>query len=286
MVFKMELILGHNQFIGISHISDERSREREQRFSKIENIYHVVETASELGYKNMIIETHPRMIDFFNYYKENQTFDMNFYLQVPYAVGYVKKMNEKGVVGLISDLVSQTGFSGAGSLALKGAFNVLKKDYMALAMSVLKLEVSPFKDVNIKALLLHNVITDLLSSLGMSEAFTAYEKYVKDDLGLEPAFVTLNFPMLKNNLEKWNVKPSFVMTPVNHYGYDMNPSKEHVEDTIKDYNGKLIAMNVLGGGAFTVEEADTYLKRLNIDTCVVGASSREHLDELITVFQG
>ncbi|MCE7699809.1 MAG: hypothetical protein K8E24_013670 [Methanobacterium paludis] len=281
----MELILGHNQFIGISHISDERSREREQKFSKIENIYNVVETASELGYKNMIMETHPRMVDFFNYYKENQTFDMNFYLQVPYAVGYVKKMNEKGVMGLVSDLVGQTGFSGAGSLALKGVANLFKRDYMKLAMSVLKLEVSPFTDVNIKALMLHNVVTDLLSSLGMSEAFLTYEKYVKDELGMDPALVTLNFPLLKNNLENWGIEPSFVMTPVNPQGYDMNPSRENVEKNIKDYKGKIIAMNVLGGGAFSVQDSSSYIKTFgNINHCVIGASSGAHLKELIETF--
>ena len=250
----MDLILGHNQFIGINHISDERSRELEKKFSKIENIYNVVETASELGYKNMMIETHPRMIDFFNYYKKNQTFDMNFYLQVPYVTGYVKKMNEKGVKGFISEIIGQTGFLGAGSLVLKGASNYLKKDYMNLAMSVLKFEVSPFTDVNIKALILHNVFTDLLLSFGMSEAFFEYEKYVNDKLELNPWFLTLNFSLLKNNFEKWDINPSVVMTPVNHQGYDMNPSREKVEKSILDYNGKLIAMNVLGGGAFTVKE--------------------------------
>lgn len=282
---KMELILGHNQFIGISHISEERSREREQKFSKIENIYNVVETASELGFKNMIIETHPRMLEFFNYYKKNQTFDMDFYLQVPYAAGYVKKMNEKGVMGLVQDMVSQTGFSGAGSLALRGVANLVKRDYMALAMSVLKLEVSPFSDFNIKALLLHNVVTDLLSSLGMSDAFLTYEKYVKDELGIDPAFITLNFPLLKTNLKNLGIKPSFIMTPVNPQGYDMNPSREKVEKELKEYNGKIIAMNILGGGAFSVLDSSSYLKNFrNIDHCVIGASSKSHLKELITYF--
>ena len=281
----MELILGHNQFIGISHISDERSREREEKFSKVENIYNVVEIASELGYKNMVMETHPRMIEFFNYYKESMTFDMNFYLQVPYAVGYVKKMNEKGVMGLVSDLVSQTGVSGASGMAIKGVSNLFKRDYMSLAMSVLKLEVSPFTDVNIKALLLHNVVTDLLSSLGMSEAFLSYEKYVKDELGIDPALATLNFPLLKRNMEKWDIKPSFVMTPVNSQGYDMNPSRENVEKHIKTYNGEIIAMNVLGGGSFSVPDSNSYIKTFkNINHCVIGASSQEHLKELINTF--
>lgn len=282
----MELILGHNQFIGISHISEDRSREKEQRFSKIENIYNVVETASELGYNNMIMETHPRMVDFFNYYKENQTFEMNFYLQVPYVTGYVKKMNEKGLMGLVSDLMSQTGFTETGHLALKSMVNIVKRDYMALAMSVLKLETSPFTDINIKSLLLHNVFTDLLLSLGMSDAFLEYERYVKDDLGLDPGLITLNFPLLKKNLEIWNIKPAFVMTPINPLGFDMNPSREAVETCISNYNGKIIGMNLLGGGAFTLKDANSYIKNFNnVNHCVIGASSKDHLSELIDEFK-
>ena len=281
----MELILGHNQFIGISHISEERSREREKKFSKIENIYNVVETASDLGYKSMMVETHPRMIDFFNFYRENQTFDMDFYLQVPYVMGYVKKMNEKGLKGLTSDLIRQTGVRSAGNLALKGASKFLRRDYMSLAMSVLKLETSPFTDVNIKSLLLHNVFTDLLLSLGIPDPFLEYEKYVKEDLGLNPGLITLNFPMLEKNLDHWNIKPSFIMTPINLRGYDMNPSREHVEKSVSAYDGKIIAMNLLGGGAYSVKDANSYIKKFdNINHCVIGASSREHLKELNDTF--
>jgi hypothetical protein len=54
----VELIHGHNQFIGISHISEERGQEREKTFSKVENVYRVVEAASAVGFKHMITETH------------------------------------------------------------------------------------------------------------------------------------------------------------------------------------------------------------------------------------
>jgi len=58
----MDLILGHNLFIGVSHISEGRAQERAKKFSKVENIYRVVEAASSVGFKDMIIETHPRML--------------------------------------------------------------------------------------------------------------------------------------------------------------------------------------------------------------------------------
>jgi hypothetical protein len=276
----MRVILGHNQFIGISHISESRSREREQIFSKIENIYKVVEAASKLGYKSMIIETHPRMLEFVEYYKKNKTFDMDFYLQTPYAQGYIQKMNEQGIIGLISDIVTKTGFVGASSLVLRGAVNLIAGDPLAVAISALKLEVAPFDGINIKALLLHNIITDLALSLRISDAFSEYENYVRDKLGYVPGYITLNFPLFRKCFEEWHLSSPLVMTPVNPQGYDMNPSRDIVENALKSYHGDIIAMNVLGGGAFPVTEAAKYLKSFDsVKQCVIGASSRNHLKE-------
>jgi hypothetical protein len=285
MVFKLELILGHNQFIGINHVSNDKAREREKKFSKIENVYHVVEMASELGFKSMIIETHPRMLDFLDLYQKNQTFDMDFYLQVPYAVGYIKKMNENGIMGLMSDVISETGISGGSSMALKGLTSFFKRDFFTIAMSILKMEIAPFSEVNIKALLLHNVFTDLLLSLGTADTFREFEAYVRNELSMKPGFNTLNLALLNKRFKEWNVNPSFVMTPVNYGGFSMNPSQEMVEECIKDYNDNLIAMNILGGGAFSVEKAYEYLKSLSINKCVIGASSGEHLSNLADIFK-
>jgi hypothetical protein len=45
-------------------------------------------------------------------------------------------------------------------------------------------------------------------------------------------------------------------------------------------------MNVLGGGAYSLPEAASYVKSFDaIKRCVVGASSRDHLKELVETFQ-
>ncbi len=282
----MDLILGHNQFLGISHISEERSREREKKFSNVENIYKIVEKASEFGYKGMIIETHPHMLKFLEYYKNSRTFDMDFYLQVPYVQGYIQKMNEKGLSGLVKEIIQRSGIKSASAMALKNIINLAKKDYLSMATSALQLEIAPFEEFNIKALLLHNVITDLLLSLRVGDAFTEYIGYVKDKLELKPGFITLNFQLFKSSCEKWDIKPPLVVTPVNLGGYDMNPSKEIVEFTIKKYTGEITAMNILGGGAYSIGEASDYLKSFDsIKCCIIGASSEKHLRELAEIFK-
>lgn len=281
----MELILGHNQFIGISHISDERSREREKKFSNVKNIYKIVEEAAEIGYKGMIIETHPRMLEFLEYYKKNKTFDMEFYLQLPYVQGYIQKMNENGLLSLIKDIIYRSGLKNTSIMAVKDIVYLTKKDYFSIAVSFLGLEIMPFMDLNIKAVLLHNVLTDALLSLKMSDCIKTYVDYVNDEIGLNPGFITLNFDLFQKSFEQWNIKSPLVMTPINPGGFDMNPSKVGVETAIKKYRGEIIAMNILGGGAFSVEETHNYLISLEkLKFCVVGASSETHLRELMQVF--
>jgi len=280
----MELILGHNQFIGISHISEERSRERNQRFSTVENIYRIVEQAADLGFSGMVIESHPRMIEFLEYYKKTRTVDIEFYLQLPYIQGYVAKINEQGFSGLLKDIIKKSSMKDLSTVVLGNILNAAKMDYLAMATSLLRLEASPFLDVKIKALLLHNVLSDLLLSLHLKDSFCSYRQYVEKKLKIKAGIVTLNFHLFKTCLDSWNIPPFLVMTPINPMGFDMNPSQVTVEANLKEYNGKIIAMNVLGGGAFSVQESFNYLQSIgSVTSAVVGASSEEHLKEIIDV---
>jgi hypothetical protein len=284
MESNMELILGHNQFIGISHISEEKSREKERQFSKVENIYRIVEYANQLGYKNMIIETHPKMLEFINYYEKNQTFIMDFYLQMPYAQGYVQRINEKGIHGFVYDMLKQSGPLKTGQIALKSAYGILMKDYSSLVNSLISMEISPFTKVNIKAVLLHNVMTDLLLSLECKDAVSDFISNI-EKFGLNYGFSTLNFPLLSNRFNEWNISSPLIMTPVNPKGFDMNPTIGIVSEAIKDYRGDLIAMNILGGGAFSLKQSKEFLNSFeNIKYCVIGASTFDHLSENKKVF--
>lgn len=281
----MDLVLGHNQFLGISHISEDKARDRERKFSNIQNIYDIVEAAHNLGYKGMVIETHPKMLEFLNYYKENRTFDMDFYLQVPYVQGYIQKVNENGIGDLLFGIINQTGMIGAGSIAFRSLINSVKSDYISMALNFLKLEVSPFSDINIKALLLHNVMTDMILSLEMDDLARSYLDYVIDELNMKPGFITLNLPLLKNRFESWGISPSYVMTPINPKGYDMNPSQSDVEKAIESFDTNIIAMNIFGGGAFAIGDVQRYINRFkNIKICVIGASSKENLKESFETF--
>src|SRR4030042_4179097 len=112
------------------------------------------------------------------------------------------------------EIIKRGGIKTSSALVLKNIINIAKKDYSSIVTSALRLEVEPFIDTKIKALFLHNVLTDLLLSLQMQEIFIKYIEYAEDKLRIKPGFATLNFQLFKNSFEKWKINPPLVMTPV------------------------------------------------------------------------
>jgi hypothetical protein len=226
------------------------------------------------------------MLEFLRYYKKRQTFDMNFYLQVPYVQAFIQTINQRGMRGFLSEMIQRAGVGETSSIALKSAVRLMRKDYLKIALSYLKLEIAPFSEFNVRALILHNTLTDLLMALEIQSVCSAFDQYVNDTLKLDFGLATWNFSLVKRNLERWNITPAFVMTPVNFKGFDMNPAQEDVETGLREYDGAVFAMNVLGGGSYSVGESASYVKSFDaVKKCVIGASTKEHLAELAHIFQ-
>jgi hypothetical protein len=278
----MKLILGHNQFIGISHTSYSDSKKKEARFSDVENIYSVVEKAADIGFKSMLIEPHPRLMQFIQEYNKRRTFDMKFYLQIPNVQNYVQKMNDGGIAGIISEFRSRLGTLGASAALLKSGMMYLRRDYLSLALYGIKLEVQPFKDLELEGILLHNVVTDLLLSLSVTDTLQEFHNFIIDEYKVTPGFVTLNLPLLMARHKQMDGS-DLIMTPINPLGYDMNPDISTVENSLRSSKSKIIAMNVLAGGSVSIDKTASYLSKFeNVEYACVGASSEGHLREIVT----
>ncbi len=129
------------------------------------------------------------------------------------------------------------------------------------------------------------MLTDLLMALEVSSVVSAFIEYANDALKLDLGLATWNSVLVRHNLERGNVRPAFVVTPVNVNGFDMNPSQREVETALKEYDGDIIATNVLGGGAVSLEASSAYISAFDrVTRRVVGASSNEHLSQLREAF--
>jgi len=281
----MKLILGHNQFLGISHISEKNASEKDTKFSDPEKILEAVEAAYDCGFRYMIIESHPRMKAFMELYEKQKTFDMNFILQVPFVSGYVRQMAEGGIKGVAKEVISGTPKTTLIKTAFASVPKLIKKDYLSLGVKALDLEMSKYNDYDISGVLLHNIITDLLLSIDAEQAYCEYFDQAQKRFGVKAGLITLNLPLLINHLDDWGLTPSTIMSPINPYGFDMNPSKEEVEKCIREYKNELFAMNVLGGGSVTLDDAAKYINGLGtLGGVVIGASSKKHMEEIAAKF--
>ena len=282
----MNLILGHNQFVGISHLSEERSEEMNSRFTSPQRIMEVVEAAYDIGVRSMIVETHPRMLDFLKYYSKVDTVDMSFILQIPNVQEYIRTMNNKGIEGMSMDIIRGS----RPTMLIKGAMrsvkDVVQNNYAYVATTGLELIASPYYNYDITHVMVHNVITDFLLGLGMADVLMAAKERMEDDYEVPVGFVTLNLPMFLEDFEEYRGRLN-IMTPVNPLGYDMNDSKEEVEDRIRATDHHIMAMNILGGGSIPITEAIDYIKSLGkIEDCIIGSSNPEHIREAYMLLNG
>jgi len=281
------IILGHNQFIGVSHLSQEAGRARVEKFSNLERVAEIVEFSLDLGVKGMMLSTHPKAEEIIHVLKEKGlTDELNFYPLLPYAEKYVRKANEKGIVGMLNDILKQGDFRKKLKIMFQGGLGVLQKDYEKLLGTLIDSELLMFQDLNIKAIFLHNVFTDLALGLGVREIFEFYMDYIKDNYGVIPAFGTMNFARLVKTFDKWGIKKPLVMASFNKVGFQMNPSKEECERVLQQYEVDVLAMSTLAAGYLKPKEAYEYLFSLpNIKSVVVGVSKKDHAKETFRIIR-
>lgn len=282
------IILGHNQFVGVDHLSQDRARDRIERFSDTQKILDVISCFYELGGRGMMLSTHQRATEIMRAIGSEPEIsrNMNFYPLIPYAQGYIRRANEMGVVGMLNDVLEPASTSTKLKILFKGGINVMRKDFLNILSTLIDVELLPFKGFNTKAVFLHNVLTDLALSLKAQNIFEFYIDYIKDNYGVEPAFGTMNFARLAESFDEWGIKRPLIMASFNSAGFQMNPSKEECERFLQEYDVDVLAMSTLAAGYLKPKEAYEYLFSLpNIKSAVVGVSTKEHVEETFGIIK-
>ena len=282
------IILGHNQFIGVDHLSQDRARNRTERFGDIQKILDVVKSFYELGGTGMMLSTHPKAMTIMEAIGSEAELskNLNLYPLIPYAQGYVRKANEMGVVGMLKDALEPASTAMKFKILLKGGVSLLRKDFLKVLSTLIDVEMLPFKGFNVRAVFLHNVLTDLALSLKGQSIFEFYIDYIKDNYGAVPAFGTMNFARLVESFDGWGIKKPLIMASFNKAGFQMNPSREECEKCLREHDVDVLAMSTLAAGYLKPKEAYGYLFSLpNIESVVVGVSTKEHAEETFGIIQ-
>jgi hypothetical protein len=274
------VFLGDNPFFGVDHFSQERAREKASQSQNFDNMLDVIDYSLNAGAKGMVASTHAKLRDFIDYSitRSNIIKRIEFYPILPYVQGYVLKVNEKGLLGTVMDILNAPGsLQRKIRIMTKGGLGAIRKDFFELFKVLIDTELMRIHDLNIKQVFLHDVLTDLALSLNFRNAFKLFQDHLYDNYQIEGGLVTKNFPKLVCKLNEWDLTFATIMTSFNKVGFQMNPSRELCEKYLQEYRGEIIAMSILAGGYLQLAEAYEYiLSQPKIKSVVIGISSIAH----------
>lgn len=272
------IIFGDNQFFGVNHMSEQAAIRQGQMFRTAEDIYRVLEYVNDIGIKAFMFTTHDQLEPVLNKINGNPKFrDFKLIPCMPYAHKYANAMVELGIFDAISKFVPGNKFMAG----LKGIGSLVSADPKPIMELLVDSEMKLLKGMNVEAIFLQNIVTDLLVGLGMHRVLKDFAEYVERKYSVKAGFITMNYVKLHDVLvHEVGLSYPYICSGINQIGFRMNPDREAVENKIKEKNSYNIAMSFLASGAIRPNEAVDYIGSLGgINSVLFGASSPSHIKE-------
>jgi hypothetical protein len=279
------IVLGHNSFFGVNHLSRQHGAEREAQFEDTRNIVRMMETSAKLDVTAMMMSTHPRASAVAEVVRHSRELRdaWSFYPLLPYITKYVRQANEKGMVNLVLDQLKQAGWTQMLGILARGGLGALTKDYRHILSTLIGLELAPFQDLNLKAVFLHDVLTDLALALDIPEVLELHATEVQKRFGARAGYATKNLPLLVERFQRYGFERPLVLVQINKIGFGMNPSREACERALTSGALDVMAMGTLASGYLKPKEAYEYVfSRPSVQSVVVGVSTPTHAAETFT----
>ncbi len=277
------IIFGDNQFFGINHMSEEKAQAQAERFKDIGAIIKVIDAAYDCGIHAFMFNTHDKVAQVCDHFRANpeKYGDLRLYPSMPYAHKYANTVNEKGMIGAISEFVFSGRSAGqAIGTIIRGGMSVINKDMIEVMRLLVDAEMRMFKGLNVRTIFLQNIVTDLLLGIGAKQIFVEFADHVRKTCGVDAGFNTMNMPALVDFLLACGLDNPIVCSSINKIGYFMNPDRDSYEQTIRMKSFRPMAMSILASGAIAPTEAVDYVtSQKNIRAIVFGASSKAHIQE-------
>jgi hypothetical protein len=277
------IILGDNQFFGVSHMSEEKGVARSRKFQDINAIIEILDAAYECGIHAFTFSTHDRVQQVCDYFRTNPAkyADLRLYPVLPYAHKYAHLVNEKGIIGTIKDVVISNNTAGQmASMMARGGAVVLKQNSIEIMKLLVDVEMKMFRDLNVKVIFLQNIVTDLLLGFGIKEVFIEFVTYIEQKYKVRAGFMTLNMPKLVDFLLECGIEDPVVCFAINKMGFQMNPDIASYEETLQSKLFQALAMSIMAAGAVPPKEAIEYVASFkNIKSILFGASTKAHVEQ-------
>lgn len=272
-------LLGHNALIGVSH-TDRTADVLKREFGEKDRLF--LERAIQEGMRGIVLDTHPVALGAAEFLGQNHP-DVMIIPMVPYAQGVVDQASRSGIGSMVKEMAGSGLARGAGVFAR--TFRDLLLGRLPAAgsrLAVLKyLRGFPGSP---PVCFLHNIVTDLLLGWGASDALAGFAQAVRER-GSLPGFVTLNGGSLPR-LAAIAGEDTWFMCAVNSRGIQMSPSREAVEEVLREERLNVVAMSVLGGGLLRAEEEiPRTLSFPAVKSVIIGSTNADHVRALLAVIR-
>lgn len=267
------LLFGDNQFFGINHMSEEKARAQAMRFQQTDAIMEVLDTAYDAGIRTFMCTTHDRIAEVAARVRANPARypDFTFYPCMPYAHKYANAVTEHGMVGALRAFMPPDGLL---STALAGGRALATREVDGIARVLIDMEMKMFEGTRAPVVFIQNVFTDLLLGMGFTRAFRIFHDHVAERYGAEPAYITMNMPMLLDALEKEGIERPIICANINKIGFRMSGGFDAYLGALKSGRVRAVAMSVYASGAIPADEAIHWISELpGVESIVFGASS-------------
>jgi hypothetical protein len=273
-------LLGHNALIGVSH-TDRSADVLKREFGDKDRVF--LEQAVREGMRGIVLDTHPVALGAAEFLGRNHP-EVMIIPMVPYAQGVVDQASRGGMGSMVKEM--------AGSGLTRGA-GVFARTFRDLLLGRLPAAGSRLAVLKYLAgfpgsppvCFVHNIVTDLLLGWGADDALAGFARAVRER-GALPGFVTLNGGSLPR-LAEIAGDDSWFMCAVNSRGIQMSPSREAVEEVLRQERFNVVAMSVLGGGLLRAEEEiPRALSFPAVKSLIIGSTNADHVRSLLAIIRG
>ncbi len=268
-----KLLFGDNQFFGINHMSEEKARAQAMRFQRTDAIMDVLDVAYDEGIRTFMCTTHDRIANVADRVRANpeRYGDFQFYPCMPYAHKYANAVTEHGMLGAVRSFIPNDGLL---TTALAGTKALASKEVDGIAKVMIDMEMKMFAGTKTPVIFIQNVFADLLMGMGFHRAFRIFHDHIQEKYGAEPAYITMNMPMLLDVLEGQGIERPIICSNINKIGFRMSGGFDAYLDALKSGRVRAVAMSVYASGAIPADEAIHWISELpGVESIVFGASS-------------
>jgi len=243
------LLLSTEALVGVTRHPRERTLAVRRELAAPEALAHVFEAALGRGAEGLLVSPTPVAREAIA-----RLGRAPIHALVPNVPQYARDAADLGLIGTALKRVRGASLATLARLGITGvthAPGVLANDFAGLVPLLLELECAALGAKKLESVVLAATLTDLALAGGHARLFRHLVGFIRSRFGARAGFETHNLGHLLSRLREWEVRPDFVIGPVNPRGFLMKPDPSRVLAALADTTLPVLAKEVRAGG--TVE---------------------------------